>query len=832
MQSKPKTIIITTLKILLVVLAILGLTGLMIIWETGEPPKREMVISNLNGTITVYRDDRGVPHILAENLNDLFFVQGYLYAQDRGWQLELVRRIINGELSELAPTFGSDSSVINAFYKTDLFLKQIGLKRNAEALIKFISPELRSYMQSYVDGLNYYIRNHGDNLPVELKLLNLLNNMELRMHEWDVADSLAVQGYMGLALSLHGATTDLLRRDFALKIGLEATDFLMPLHHHGAREWFFNLTKDNLLPPDYISSQSLHDLHYNNISPEKFLPEPLVELIGETIGHGSNNWVVGPNKTENGYPILANDMHLDLTTPGIWYEIHMYAPGYHVWGWSLPGAPMIVAGHNDYVQWGFTNTMADVADLYYLKMTADGTGYYIKDQIKKFEIVKDQIKLSNGTIKNIEIKISEFGPLIEFGNMTYAFQWPMEYAIPENNIFEAIYNMNTAKNAIQFREALKTFSFPGQNVVFADIYGEFGYQYTGLIPIRSNGYGIIPLDGSSGLYNWTGFIPFNDLYHVMNPSQGYFASANQYLVPENYTYYLSGSYAPSYRADRINQLLSSKDKLSIDDIKTIQQDTYFIPRTTFQSLLAMLPRENLTAEETTVLDYALSWNGFANRSDMKAPAFFAWLGYFTYNTLYDDLGPDLFFSAVAWNYFDMLSTMLKNSYSYPLFDNNTTPQIETAIDIALESIKNATSFLYTTLGGNPLLWSWGAIHKAKFGHFLGDAFNFLNPSLIDADGAQYTVKPGTAPFWKYDDKLGAYLDFTQTMGSSERVITLVQPGFHEVYVVTPPGELGQLNSGHYSDQLAYWAEGNYYRTFFDINYVKANYSLQTTFKPA
>ena len=830
MAIKPSTVILYTIKIILVLLAIIGLSGLIIVWDVGETPKKEITIKGLNGEVQVYRDARGVPHIIAKDINDLFFVQGYMYANDRGWQLELVRRIINGELSELAPTFGSDSSVMEKFYETDLFLKQIGLKRAAEKIYGFLSPQLKSYLQSYVDGVNYYIRTHPEKQPLELELLNLLNDMSLKIHEWSVIDTLAIQGYMGLALSLHGATTDILRRDFSLKIGKENTNLLMPIYYKPARDWFLSLNRTDFLPPSYTNKQFSRNLE--SYVSEKILPEPLLQLLGNPFGHGSNNWVVGPMKSAYGYAMLANDMHLDLTTPGIWYEVHLSAPGFHVWGWALPGAPMVVAGHNEFVQWGFTNTMADVSDLYYLKQTDDGTGYYVGNKIKPFEIIKDSIYLGNGTVIPVNIKVSEFGPMVTFGNMTYAFQWPMNYAVPENNIFQALYYMNIAKNAVEFRNALRTFSMPGQNVVFADVYGNFGYQYTGLIPIRSKGYGLIPHDGSSGEYNWTGFIPFEELYHEINPKKGYFATANQYLVPSNYTYYLSASYAPPYRAQRISQLLEEKQKLTIDDIKKIQQDTYFLPVQTFQQLLLNIDRTNLTDNEKAVLDAATSWNGYVDKNSSKAPAFFAWLAYFSYETFMDNFGYDLFYSEVQWNFFFMLDEMLNISYNHPLFDNtNTTTKVENAVDIARIALKKGTNFLVKELGSNPSLWSWGSLHKAQFAHFLGAAFGFLNPPLVDADGAMYTVKVGNSPFWTNEEGIEK-LDFTQTMGSSERLVSLVKKGFNNVYVITPPGEIGILNSGHYDDQIDAWAKSDYYTTVFDINYVISHYTLQTTFKPA
>lgn len=808
------------------VLAVIGLTGILVVRNTGTVEVGDVNVEGLIQPVKVYRDDRGVPHIKAKNLHDLFFVQGFLYAQDRGWQLEIVRRIINGELSELAPSLPGQESVAQEFYKTDLFLKQVGLKRTAKQIESLLSPSFKKIIEAYVNGLNYYINTHQDQPPIELELLNLMNGVQLKMKPWEIADTLAVQGYMALDLSLMGALMDIDRRDLTLKLGPEVVDLIFPIYYQPARNWFFGLNESEITPPSYIEKKP----EGATPSSEK-VPSLLTELLQFARGLGSNNWVIGPSKSALGSPILANDMHLALTTPGIWYEVHMQAPGYHVWGWALPGVPTVIAGHNEYVQWGFTNTMADVADLYYLDETPDGSGYYINGTEYKYEIFTDTIKFGNGTEVGVEVKVSKYGPMIDLGNETFAFQWPLNFPIERNNIFQAIWSMNNAKNAAEFRKALEKFSLPGQNVVFADIYGDFGYQYTGLIPIRSKGYGLIPHDGSSGEYDWVGFIPFDELYYELNPQEGFFATANQKVVPDDYPYFLSSVYAPPYRAERITQLLESYDKLSPEDMKRIQQDTYFLPFEIFKPYLGQLPTSTLTADEKEMLDLLLSWDGFANKESSGAVAFFAWLGYFEKDTWLDDLGKDLFTSGFGWNLKFALARLVENNQTHFVFDNNETETVESIDDIAVQALREANEFLRKELGSNTAFWRWGSLHKATFSHMLGNSFGFLNPRQVDADGAFYTVKVGNSPLWvEMDGEL--VLDFTQYTGSSERLISVVAPGFEKVYVVTPPGEIGILSSPHYDDQLLAWAGDKYFTTVFDFAIVESTFELQTTFKPS
>ena len=560
---KTRRIISATIKFLFALFLVLGLTGALVIRNSGPNMRSEIRGAPIEESVQVYRDNRGVPHIIAKNTADLFFTLGYIYAQDRGWQLEFTRRIITGTLSDLAPSSGAGEEARNQFYKTDLLLRKIGLRRAGEFLLNRLSQTEREYLQQYINGINYYIDKNKGRPPLELRLLNLFTSIPLKMQKWTLADALAVSGFMAMDLSFGAALLEIFRRDAIQKLGANLTEFFLPILNENARVWFLNLTPQDANPPSYLKS----DTRDMNAKQEELVPLLFAELFPQSPSKGSNNWVIGPSKTTSGKPIIANDMHLSLTTPGIWYEVHLSSPDFHSWGWVLPGMPLVVAGHNEYVQWGFTNNRADVADLYYINQTEDGTGYYVGGEIRPFKIIKDSIRLSNGTVKTFEIKISEFGPLITLGGEEFAFQWPLEVSDERNNMFRAFWKMNKATTAEEFRNALRYFSLPGQNVVFADIYGNFGYQLTGLIPVRNKGYGLIPVDSSTGEYYWTGFIPFEELYGVINPSKGYFATANNKVVPEGYPYYIGGRYTPAYRVERISELIEAKAKLSIEDVK-------------------------------------------------------------------------------------------------------------------------------------------------------------------------------------------------------------------------------------------------------------------------
>ena len=389
--------------------------------------------------------------------------------------------------------------------------------------------------------------------------------------------------------------------------------------------------------------------------------------------------------------------------------------------------------------------------------------------------------------------------------------------------------MNKATNVQEFRNALRYFSLPGQNVVFADIYGDFGYQLTGLIPLRNKGYGLVPVDSSTGEYYWTGFIPFEELYGVINPDKGYFATANNKVVPNDYPYYIGGRYTPAYRAERISELIEAKSRLSIEDVKKIQQDVYFKPTKQFLTYLDLVDPNTLSEQARQVFMLAKSFDGYALASSSEAAAFFTWEIFFEKEAFYDELGDDLFFDFVAWYYKQNLAK-LATTPSHSLFDNTETPQREDAQQVVSNALETAAQFLYEMLGNNPKLWRWGALHKASFQHALGGTFTFLNSASVETNGAMHTVNVGHAPLWA-QVRGEKRLFFTQLMGPSERVVTEVSIGFKRVFVVTPPGQLGIVSSPHYEDQLIAWASGLYFATIFDPQLVIQTYPLSQTFTP-
>ena len=800
-QSKARTLVLGfVIALVLLVSAFLG--GFYTYQQNQRPPSFEKIAARgLDGEIHIYKDSMGVPHIIAVSDNDLFFGQGYTQAQDRLWQLEYHRRIINGELSE---AFGEN------LLNLDIFLRSLGLKRAANITYQYLDSETKAAFESYVRGVNFYIATHNKTLPIEFELAGITPK------NWTVLDSMAMQGFMALTLSLRNANKELLRRDLieTFNGNLTLVEQLMPIVFGPARDYFLNMDLSEVKFKNKTIEMSKDQV---NSKPSIF--EEFENLLGPLEGFGSNNWVVGPEKSAYGKPILANDMHLDLTTPSIWYEMNLYSPNTHVWGFTLVGAPYVIAGHNEYVAWGFTNTQADVVDLYYLKETEDGNQYFVNNSLKNYTLIDDSIPVKgwkNGSYQ-YTIKVSDYGPILDFDGEKYALQWTVASDTPLNNIFKAIQKMNHATDALEFRQALTWFSAPGQNVVFADIYGNFGYQYTGLTPIRNKGYGLIPVNGSSGEYYWKGYVPFDELYGELNPKKGYFATANANHFPENSTIYISDLFAPPYRWQRIDQVLSQLSNVTLDDMKNLQSDSYLLPAETLTpAFLEALNNDTLTGIYKEAYNVLSSWDYYMDVNTVGGTIYQTLLLFVQKNMFLDELGPKLF-SQYYWISNSIMEDLVTMP-NFTIYDNIETPNIvENMSYIVNASFYEAVDYLSETLEPSVSTWRWGRLHQAMFYHVFGNNVPTVefNNGPVETDGAFFTVNAGNAPYWVLTEENTLELSYIQTMSSSERLVVLVEPTWSNISVVVPPGQSGNLGSPHYRDQLQDWAEFKYHTTVFD-----------------
>jgi penicillin amidase len=454
-------------------------------------------ISGLTAEVKVVRDKAGVPHIYANNLTDLFIAQGYVTAQDRLWQLEFNRRVGSGRLSEVLGSAALDN---------DKFLRTIGLRRAAEQELPLLAPEARTIIESYSQGINAFIDTHKDNLPIEFTLLGFTPE------PWTPLDSVTWGKVMAYDLG-GNYTNEILRAALVEKLGEKDAALLLPLN--GA-EGTPLIVPNGVSYVDMEKSLALVDLN----------SAASVISNGDMSGQGSNNWVVGGAKTTTGKPMLANDPHLGIRNPSVWYEVSLHGAGFNVAGVTFPGVPGIVIGHNDRIAWGVTNVGGDTQDLFMEKINpANANQYEFQSKFEDMSLIKEEIKVKGKATETITVRMTRHGPIMNdvvdsIKNSPYplALQW---VALQKAPLIDAVLKYNRATNWNEFREGLKGFNIAGQNFVFADVDGNIGYQLTGLWPTRAKGDGLLPVPGWNGEYEWTGFVPFEQLPSVYNPPNGF-----------------------------------------------------------------------------------------------------------------------------------------------------------------------------------------------------------------------------------------------------------------------------------------------------------------------
>jgi penicillin G amidase len=462
----------------------------------------------LAAAATVTRDSLGVPHISAASEQDALFLQGFVTAQDRLWQMDVLRRLAAGELAEIVGAAG---------LKSDREARQMRMRRVAEEHYKAIPPEDRAALAAYARGVNYFIESNRGRLPVEFTLLRY------EPRPWSVVDSILVALQMGRILS---------------------------------STWKIELRKENLLAGgDRPKVEALFPVR----SGSEFQP-------------GSNAWAIAGSRTTTGKALLAGDPHLEYSVPGAWYMVHLKAPGLNVSGVSLPGLPGVIIGHNERIAWSVTNLQFDVQDLYVEKFEPATGNYVYRGQVEPARAEREVIRVKDGKPEQMVTWVTRHGPIfLAEGGRYLSMRWTL--AEPRGFRYP-ILEIDRAHNWSEFRTALARFPAPGSNFVYADLDGNIGYQAVGRFPIRANYDGDVPVDGSSGEFEWKGFIPFEQLPSAFNPASGVIITANQNPFPEDYPYRVGGNFSSGYRANQIRARLSSRNGWRIEDVLRLQTDEY------------------------------------------------------------------------------------------------------------------------------------------------------------------------------------------------------------------------------------------------------------------
>ncbi|KAA6458261.1 penicillin acylase family protein [Acidobacteria bacterium AB60] len=524
-------------------------------------------ISGLSAPVMVRRDAHGVPHIQAATQDDLFVAQGYVTAQDRLWQMDSFRRNANGDLAEV---LGS------RLILHDKVKRVMGFRRIAQRMYAHLSPEQRRYFDDYARGVNLFIEQHQDSLPEEFRILGY------KPKPWSGADSMSVATMM---VDMLDTQWDIKRSRAEIAAKLNNPKLEAQLYPVGS--WrdrpptgdILDLTQPQPAPPS--SDDDEDDDRTRAALDGPFVHSVELSKLRAALGRsdcdgcalGSNNWVVSGKHTASGKPLLANDMHLSLTEPNIWFMADLQAPGYHVAGVTLPGMPTVIAGHNEHIAWGFTALFADVQDLYRERLDGKGNYQAADGSWKPLLVEHEVIPVRGGSDVKLDVESTEHGPLL-----TPIFSKDPQVVALKWNLFDPnlnavpLYAMNVAQNWAEFSAALGTWDFPAQNVVYADDQGHIAYHAVGSLPMRPGGLaGKLIQDAQ---HEWQGYIPFDALPSAFDPPSGFLATANGRVTTEKSAYPITLEWESPYRIERIYKLLQGRDHLTPKDMLAVQTDIY------------------------------------------------------------------------------------------------------------------------------------------------------------------------------------------------------------------------------------------------------------------
>lgn len=753
-------------------------------------------LKNLENEVTVYRDNYAVPHIIAKNEQDLYRTAGYITAQDRLWQIDLIRRATQGTLSEI---FGKD------FFQIDLLLRALQINQKSEEIYKKLPKEQKIITDAYADGINQYIEQNYKKLPIEFKILGY------KPKKWLPQNSLNIIGYMAWSL-------------------VSAWNNEIPLYK-------IQQKVDSALFKHFIPNfnKSMPIYYAEKIKNPK-ISEPIQIMNAKLLKLGiipfmaSNNWAVNNTKSESGKPILCNDMHLDFGIPGIWYQLHLIIENkMNVTGLSIPGAPGIIAGHNENIAWGLTNVMLDGTDFFIETLNNDSSKYLIDGNWKNLRIENEKIITKEGDTLTGKIKYTHRGPIIsKFKNLNKAISM-LWVGYQKSAEISGIYKINRAKNWTEFRNALKEFGAISQNFLYADINGNIGMQLAGYIPKRKTpGYNVFP--GDTSLYDWTGYIPFDSLPYQYNPKCGYLASANN-KTSNNIEYYITQYYFPDFRYRRIINMLEQKNKISTKDMIKIQADqkSAFVDDI-LKDIIFQIAKLNLKNEKyEKILEILTKWDGNMN-PDKIAPLFFEQFNMvFARKTIEDEISPEIYkqFSKSKVLMNNLLLTLYKDKENI-LFDNITTKnKIENINDITKIAYQETINILTQKLGNKIENWKYGKIHTITLKHPLSkvkilNLFLKLNRGPFSVGGSNHTVSPFTYSLSEEN--------YNVTAGASHRHIFTLN-NWDSSLTIIPTGQSGNQASKFYCDQTEKYLENKYHKDIFSINAVKNNAKFVMKLKP-
>ncbi|MFZ5808758.1 MAG: penicillin acylase family protein [Chloroflexota bacterium] len=747
--------------------------------DRGNKPvvEGEFTVGGLQEKVEILRDRWGIAHIYARNEHDLFFAEGFVHAQERLFQMELNRRTAQGTLSEV---FGELA------LETDRAVRTFGFNRLGRVDWVNAAEEMRDVILAYCEGVNAYLQWIGKRLPVEFKLLGF------QPQPWTPEDTTAFARVMMWQLS-HAWHSEIVRLQIQEKVGAEHLD---ELEIHYPAQSPISLPKG---------------IEFNRLSGEG----KLVSAEGPFLkrGQGSNSWVVGREKSEDGHTYLFNDMHLALSMPGLWYQVHLNGGRYHVSGVSLPGAPGVLVGHNERIAWGMTLAFIDCEDLYLEQMDPlDDSKYLFRGEWVQAEVIPEVIPIKGKDKPHVEkVLVTRHGPIISdvvgTPNVRLAVRSMALRPSPSLNAWLAL---DRAKDWDEFVLAMRGIEAPQLSVCYADVEGNIGYWMTGRAPIRAQGDGRIPVPGWHGEYEWVGEVPFEQMPHALNPEQGFIVHTNNKIVGDDYPYYLGNVWMNGSRARRIEQVLRAKEKVSREEMCRLHTDTITLPGKELAEKLQQMAVENSKAQKAQEL--MKDWNGDLAVNSVAGCIYEVVRLALARNLLEPALGQDLTEQYLGKAFSPVLMT-LHEFFGHDItlilrmLENGESWWVQQAGGLRAwveKSLAQAVEWLERELGTDSSKWQWGRIHGAVFPHPLGlqkpldQAFN-RGPYPIGGD-ADTPCQTAYQPHQPYHNNAWS--------PSFRQVVDL--DDLSRSVTIAPPGQSGHIGSEHYDDLIEPWLRGEYH----------------------
>ena len=761
-------------------------------WQNAEAHKdfrdQQFQIPSLSGSVEVVFDDRKVPHVFASTAKDAFFVQGYLEASDRLWQMDFSTKAAAGRLSEL-----SGMKMKNY----DLNKRRIGMVWAAENAVKGWKkyPEEYELLVAYITGVNHYIDQlKPKDLPIEFKLINY------KPEKW--SDLKSALFFKSMALTLCSWEADLQHTNLINHFGKETFDFLFPDYFEdqspvipSEKEWTFKPENSNSSNPVPYIGDAIKQQYFEK-APE---------------GIGSNNWAVSGSKTSSGKPILCNDPHLNLTLPSIWYEIHLVTPESNAYGVTLPGIPGIIIGFNDNIAWGMTNVGQDVSDWVHIEWeNEEKTKYNIDGETYDVDYRVDEYKVRGAQSFFDTVKYTKWGPIpfakSERGYSDLALQWIAHYEpdMPELAVFA---NINKSNNFEEFNKFSDQYISPAQNFIFASKEGDIALKVNGRFPITNRQKSKFIKPGNSGDSDWREYIPRDQIPKILNPERAFVSSANQHSTDESYPYEYTGSFE-AFRGRILNEELAAMDGIDVEDMMELHANNKSVKARTALPLMLDLIESKIDSSDQQLFQQLKDWNFEYDRESIGASIFETWFNWVD-NNCWDELTSlkDSFLirTPKSWRIIDLMEKEPFNEF----FDLINTPEKESAVELCYAGFKYTKTKLE---GVDDESLEWGNFRDFSVNHLANiPAFSELNLNVSGHGDVLNANEDNHGPSWRM-------------------IVSLTEPV--EAYGIFPGGQSGNPGSKYYRNSIEKWIEGKYHQLHFtsDPTTLKADALMKWKFE--